>query len=477
MRDLTTADIGDGILHQAGVADRILAGVEGDHGGESAGDGPGRDHGDVQGTHPCGLLRGQDHVAVVGQDHDLLSAEGLDGVKQLGGAGVHGLAAVDDGVASQIAEELLVAGTGDHGHHHAAPLADLRRRRGGHRQPLVAFTRLGVHVVDLHVADRPVPHGLAEDDTGVVDVHVDLDGALVSDDESAVPERREEGLERLAVDGRPGEQQARAVAVLGELAGLFDDHTSLRRHRRGHGSDGGTSGQAGAGGDPPAADKVVDARGKPPEEHEKAIAAGVHDPGLLQGRQLRGRVLDRDPAGLLDGSQQVLESEAVRHRLCRRRHLADDREHGAFDGLLDRPVGGVLSLHHRLLEHGRVERVGLPPHVADATDDLGQDDARVATRAHERPLGDRGGHRRDVGHIALLEFFHHGAHGERHVGPRVAVRDRVDVEVVDELALSLDGGECGLDDADGGGPDDQSWRSSTRTLICPTGMPLTRSSW
>ena len=79
--------------------------------------------------------------------------------------------------------------------------------------------------------------------------------------------------------------------------------------------------------------------------------------------------------------------------------------------------------------------------------------------------------------VALLELLDHGAHGERHVGARVAVRDRVDVEVVDELALSLDGGERGLDDSDGGGADDQSWRSSTRTLISPTGTPPTRSTW
>ncbi len=229
--------------------------------------------------------------------------------------------------------------------------------------------------------------------------------------------------------------------------------------------------------DPAAAHEVLDARGEAAEQDEQAVAAGVDDAGLLEGRQLRGRVLDRDPAGLLHGRQQVLQPEAVRHGLRRRRHLADDGEHGALDRRLHGAVGGVLPLHHGPLEHRRVQRVGLPPHVADAAHDLGEDDAGVAAGAHERALGDGGGHRRDVGDVALLELLDHGAHGERHVGARVAVRDRVDVEVVDELALSLDGGERGLDDSDGGGADDQSWRSSTRTLISPTGTPPTRSTW
>ena len=98
----------------------------------------GRDDGDVQAAHARGLLGGEDDVAVVGQDDDLLGAEGLDGVEQLRGAGIHGLAAVDDGVAAELAEELLVAVAGDDGDDDgAAPPA----RRAG-REALVARARL-----------------------------------------------------------------------------------------------------------------------------------------------------------------------------------------------------------------------------------------------------------------------------------------------------------------------------------------------
>ena len=255
-------------------------------------------------------------------------------------------------------------------------------------------------------------------------------------------------------------------------------HAALLLHARLDGLARGARDQARAGHERAAAHEVLDAGREPAEEHEQPVAAGVDDAGLLQGRQLGGRVLDRDPAGLLDGREQVLEPEAVGHRLRGRRHLADDGEHGALDRRLHGAVRGVLPLEHRPLEHGGVERVGLAPDVADAAHDLGEDDAGVAAGAHERALGDGGGHRRDVGDVALLELLDHGAHGERHVGAGVPVGDGVHVEVVDELALSLDGGERGLDDSDcGGAYGDQSCRSSTRTLISPTGTPPTRSTW
>ena len=73
-----------------------------------------------RGAHAGGLLGGEDDVAVVGQQHDLVGAERLDRLEQLRGARVHRLAAVDDGVAAELAEERLVALAGDHGHHDGA---------------------------------------------------------------------------------------------------------------------------------------------------------------------------------------------------------------------------------------------------------------------------------------------------------------------------------------------------------------------
>ena len=140
----------------------------------------------MQAAHARGLLGGEDDVAVVRQDHDLLDAEVLDRLEQLGGAGIHGLTAVDDGVAAELAEQLLVAGAGHDGDDDGAAFSDLGR---GRSEPFVALPRLRVHVVDLDVADGAVLERFCEHDAGVVDVHVHLDRLLVADHQSAVAER------------------------------------------------------------------------------------------------------------------------------------------------------------------------------------------------------------------------------------------------------------------------------------------------
>ncbi len=457
----------DGVLHRPRVTDGIAAGVEGDHGRETDGDGRRGDDGDVPRAHAGGLLGGENDVAVVGQHHDLFGAQGLHRLEQLRGAWVHRLAAVDHGMAAELAEQRLVALAGDHGHHDRAFCEP-----GLVLQALIASPGLRVHVVDLDLVDGAQLESFAEDDPGVVGVHVDLDHVLVADHEGAVADGRQERLERGLVDGLSGDEQAGAVAVHGELR-----RCGGRRRLRG------AAPLPRAQGDPRQRDGDVgvhefgDAGREAAEEHEKPVPAGVDDAGLLQGRQLLGRLLDRHSAGLLDRHEQLVEAQRVGHALRRLRHLADHGEHGALDGLLDGAIGAGGAFGESFFEIGRGEVCGAAPHVTEAADDLRQDDARVAARAHERALGDGGGYGRDAFDVALLELFEDGAHGERQVGARVAVRHRIHVEVVDDAALRLDGGEGGADDRDGGEPDAQSCRSSTRTLISPSGTPPTSPTW
>ena len=100
----------------------------------------------------------------------------------------------------------------------------------------------------------------------------------------------------------------------------------------------------------------------------------------------------------------------------------------------DRPLDG--------LAHRGVRRIGASPErsrdravlgvaLDGAAHDLRQDHARVATRTEQRGM-------RDVV-LAGLERLADGAHGQEHVRPRVAVRDRVDVEVVEACAVALEG--------------------------------------
>ena len=183
---------------------------------------------------------------------------------------------------------------------------------------------------------------------GVVGVHVDLDHALVADHEGAVADGQQERLEGGLVDGLAGDEQARAVAVRGELGGLGRAAAPSGRRPL-----------PGAQRDPRQRDgdagvhELGDAGRQAAEEHQQPVPAGVDDAGLLQGRQLLGRLLDRHSAGLFDRDQQSVEAQRVGHALRGLGHLADHREHGAFDGLLDGPIGAGGALGQSFLEVGR----------------------------------------------------------------------------------------------------------------------------
>ena len=78
----------------------------------------------------------------------------------------------------------------------------------------------------------------------------------------------------------------------------------------------------------------------------------------------------------------------------------------------------------------------------DATEDLTEDDARIASCAHERPARNRpagGPHRATVGGLQIkdVQRLDHALYGEGHVGAGIAVGDRVDVEPVHDVTVEL----------------------------------------
>ena len=86
-------------------------------------------------------------------------------------------------------------------------------------------------------------------------------------------------------------------------------------------------------------------------------------------------------------------------------------------------------------------------HVDEPADDLGQNHARVATRAHQRCAGDLARQPLAVGVLEARQRLDDGAYGQREVRPGVAVGDGIDVQVVDPAPARLGRGRRGFDEA------------------------------
>ena len=191
-------------------------------------------------------------------------------------------------------------------------------------------------------------------------------------------------------------------------------------------------------------------------DHGEPVGAGVDHAGLAQHRKLLGPALD----GLLARLERVLEhlreqlvllvggglgaeplgvhvSEVVRHAP---RHRPHRREHRALGRVAHGRVGGVRGARQRGRHEHRVDELAVAARelLGGAAHDLGEDHAAVPARAQQRGPGDRGHDLVAALHVErpavhAVQLVEHGAHGERHVVPRVAVGDGEDVEVVDLL--------------------------------------------
>ena len=175
-----------------------------------------------------------------------------------------------------------------------------------------------------------------------------------------------------------------------------------------------------------------DLGGDPADELHEPGAAGVDDTRLAEHVEQLRRSGERGLPGL-EGNPQELSWRRSRRRLAlgRLRHLSDDCEHRALDGRPDSAVGHVARLAECPCEHLRVDRRARAEDVCGAADDLRQDHAGVPPRAHESGAGDGVGERRPRRLLQLIGGLDERAYGERDVRPRVAVRNRIHVEVVD----------------------------------------------
>ena len=88
----------------------------------------------------------------------------------------------------------------------------------------------------------------------------------------------------------------------------------------------------------------------------------------------------------------------------------------------------------------------LAQHLGESPHDLAEDDAGVAARAHQRSPGELLRNRFVAGCARALERLDDRADGQCEVGSRIAVRNRVDVEVVDALPVCLEVAQRGAGD-------------------------------
>ena len=402
--------------------------VEREHRGDALRHGLGRDDDDLLVRQRDALLGGHDDVLVVRQHkHDLRRGLVDLGENVLRG-GVHGLAAGDDAVDAQLAEEVRHAFAGGHGHD-----AELLFGRGhsglclgrgggvaaGEGSVLVA------HVFDLHGLERAVGQRLGQHLAGHVRVHVHLDDLVIIDHDDTVAEVVEERAQQLgALVVFTRHDKLRAVAErdlsgveLGEVRALF---------RCGGGSRSGR-GHGGGGAALQVAEHGVH------DEHE-ALAAGVDHTCAAQ----HGVDVLRVGQRLARSGEQRLEHGLKVRALLGKLHgglrtQTADGEDRALGRLHDGFVGGVHTGGDGGGKLCGVCVLAALEGLGDPAEQQRQDDAGVAARTAQQGACGAVGHGTDGVGLLAAELDGGGVHRQAHVRAGVTVRNREDVELVDAL--------------------------------------------
>ena len=199
--DLAVADLGIGLGHGLDNVVDARIGHDGEQRGECLGDGLGGNDDDAL-VLACARsgLGGHADVAVVGQDDDGLGVDLGDGLEQVGGGGVHRLAAGNDDVDAKGLQDLRLAGAGSDG--------DETEGLGGLGSSLLVGMDLGGALGDLevHVVDEDLVHlaeleHVLEHEVGRVGVHVDLVVGIGADQQLAIAHRGEELKDLVLIEG------------------------------------------------------------------------------------------------------------------------------------------------------------------------------------------------------------------------------------------------------------------------------------
>ena len=286
--------------------------------------------------------------------------------------------------------------------------------------------RLGAHVLNLGQLQGAVLLSLGEGSAGNVGVDVDLEAVVVLADDQTVADAVQIGLKGLKpLVGRGFADNEHGVEGEGDLLRGNGRVVGLALHLRlplavplGHGHA------------PQGVQHTL-------EDHQEALAAGVHHTGLLQDGVHLGGVLQGElplgDGGLQHGLRVVGGLAGCVGGPGRRQ--AGDGEDGALGGLHHRLVGGGHAVIQGDGEIGAVGGILVLQGLAKAPEEQGEDDAGVAPGPPQQGGGvDGGGLPHRLG-LLFAQLGGGGADGKAHIGARIPVGDREDVELVDLLLL------------------------------------------
>ncbi|CAB4608633.1 unannotated protein [freshwater metagenome] len=400
--------------------------------GEPLGDASGGNDADRLGRHRIDLLGDGDDVLVVRQEDDLRCRSGFHRLEELCRRRVHRLTPGDDDLDSEGVEDPPHAVT--HGDSHNRTRNRImghrwfcrERNRFAHPALLLEFVEKIRHADALRPSDLD---GGFDRRTDVVGVDVAVPETVPADNNDRIAERRPHILEtgNRFVGGvqevhdfvaEAGERGIRTAAV-GCIEGLEEVGRDSRNFFVGFGHR----------------TTVDDMQQRVEEQHEPG-ATRIDDAGIGEDLQhLRGvrKSVITTGVGCFENAEEI-GACVGRHAtgLGRNSHHGQDR---AFDRTHDGAIGRRRCSIERSGERSGVDRTGFPEHAGEASEDLGEDDPRIAPGTHQRSVGDSRTRRIEV-RSCIGELGHDRGEGERHVRAGVPIGYRVDIEPVDGLAVS-----------------------------------------
>ena len=309
-----------------------------------------------------------------------------------------------------------------------------------------------MHVGDLDVLDRAGARTDRERRARIVSVDVHLESLLVTDDQERVSETLQVGLDAVGVE-LALDHERRAVPEARELLVRGLDRRL-------------PCNQGGAG------ERLSADRGRDPaHELDEAGRPRIDDPGLAQDVELFLRAGNRFLAPCDEELEQLLHRSRT-FGLGRLREDADGGQHRALDRLADCPVGGIGSRSQRPRDGLAVDR------LCAATDDLREDHAGVPARTHQRGAARLARKNCPVLCGRRFQLVANRPGRQRKVRAGVAVRHRIDVEVVDPGSAPIERGDGPANEAE----DSLSLAHANCSLafgrfpITPSTSPLTRTA-